>query len=244
MFALLSAEHANVPHGARVQTPLDFSFSATLRVGDRFACNGGMLRFHSARLAVQLKGAHRWRARLDHLGADLGNPRVATALQVARQSLRQFSAARPQTNCGVPIEQLNKLSQAVRGIREHDIKVAIVQLTGFGPGLTPDGDDVLIGFLAGLRTVAGADLKRRALLMFVSALVRNAAHATNAISGAYLLHACDGVFAEPLTELATHIAKGDAPPAVASATAAALAVGATSGASGVCGLLEAMTCCS
>ncbi len=243
MFALLSAEHGNVPHGARLHTPADFVFSGALRVGDRCACNSGMLRFHAAGLAVQLKGARRWRARLDHLAADLSRPRVATALQVTRQTLQQHVVDQPRPLDHSLEAHRAALRQAVGAVEQREMKAAIGRLIGCGAGLTPAGDDVLIGFLAGLRALAGEDTKRRALLMFVSALIRNAAHATNSISRAYLLHACDGVFAEPLTLLAASIAAGDPPPRVAAAAGAALAIGATSGADGVRGLLDALACC-
>ena len=72
--------------------------------------------------------------------------------------------------------------------------------------------------------------------------MRNAAEATNAISRVYLEHASDGAFAEPLARLAICIAEGGEEPEVAAAAQAALAVGATSGADGVRGLLDAMAC--
>ena len=114
---------------------------------------------------------------------------------------------------------------------------ALERLIGCGPGLTPSGDDLVTGFLAGLFSTTGDDRARRAFLEAFCLSVAAAAAATADISRAYLTHAADGCFAEPLVTLARQIGAGADRGAIESATTAALRVGHTSGRAGVFGLL-------
>jgi hypothetical protein len=69
------------------------------------------------------------------------------------------------------------------------------------------------------------------------AAVAAAAVATGDISRAYLTHAAQGRFAEPLTTLVRHIGEGAEHGTVEPATLAALRVGHSSGSDGIFGLL-------
>lgn len=69
-------------------------------------------------------------------------------------------------------------------------------LLGLGPGLTPAGDDVLVGWLAGLRASGGRG--RRLLAAVGRELAAAAAERTGALSRAFLLAAVDGQAAEPV----------------------------------------------
>jgi hypothetical protein len=69
-------------------------------------------------------------------------------------------------------------------------------LLGLGPGLTPAGDDVLVGWLAGLWASGGQG--RRLLAAVGRELAAAAAERTGALSRAFLLAAVDGQAAEPV----------------------------------------------
>ena len=130
-----------------------------------------------------------------------------------------------------------RLLHATRSQQTGDAAAAIGRLIGRGPGLTPAGDDLLVGFLAGLRVAAGS---RGALLAFLDGLgeaVVLAAAATNEISRAFLRHAAAGSVAEPLALLARCIGEAAPPEEIARATARALRFGHTSGADATLGLL-------
>ncbi len=80
---------------------------------------------------------------------------------------------------------------------------AAARLLGRGPGLTPEGDDVLAGAAAGIRALgpsAGAEPRRVDAL--VAALVpRGAAARTGALSATLLGLAADGAAPEPVHRL-------------------------------------------
>jgi hypothetical protein len=132
------------------------------------------------------------------------------------------------------------LARAARHLGVHEAAQAAQGLIGCGPGLTPSGDDLVVGFLAGLWSTACDDPGRRTFRRALCAAVAAAARATGDISRVYLTHAIHGRFAEPLTTLAVRIADGADRDEIARASAAALRVGHTSGGAGVHGLLLAL----
>lgn len=65
-------------------------------------------------------------------------------------------------------------------------------MIGLGPGLTPSGDDFLIGLMAILRMIG-----EREFLPLLCGEIKRHLQKTNDISAAYLYHACHGEFSEP-----------------------------------------------
>ena len=100
----------------------------------------------------------------------------------------------------------------------HLTPADVDRLMGRGPGLTPLGDDVLAGWLA-VRHAAGRPDAA------VATAVRRRLHATTSLSATLLDCALHG---EALAELSSWVAAAGTP-AEASAEAALLAVGASSG---------------
>jgi len=128
---------------------------------------------------------------------------------------------------------------------------AAARLVGFGPGLTPAGDDVLCGVLSGVQLLApaaaAADRHRAstaaatdvaALAAEVGTAVADLArHRTTAVSAALLRHAARGEVADPAASLLRALTgHGD----LVTATDQLLAVGSTSGRDLTLGLLAAV----
>jgi len=111
------------------------------------------------------------------------------------------------------------------------------RLIGLGPGSTPAGDDYLVGHLAGLWSCAGASGARRSFVADLGEGLRKSALRTNRVSRVYLEAAAAGEVSERLGDLAARVAQGADAASVCAATDAALAVGHSSGACGVLGLL-------
>jgi len=111
-------------------------------------------------------------------------------------------------------------------------------LAGLGPGLTPAGDDFLLGVLAGLwmllanHSIHGS---AQSLCVRIGAI---AAARTTRLSANWLRHAANGEFGQPWHDLARALRSADAP-AVESAAQRILAVGATSGADALWGFVTA-----
>ena len=109
---------------------------------------------------------------------------------------------------------------------------AVAGLLGRGEGLTPSGDDVLAGFLAGASAfrIPIAGLRRA---------VSRRATATTALSAQLLRHAADGECIDEVADLAAVLTgRGEA----SLAARRLLAVGHSSGAALACGLLLAAEC--
>lgn len=127
--------------------------------------------------------------------------------------------------------------QLLAATEQFDVKTSLQaaqNMIGLGPGVTPSGDDILIGFLAGLWSLAGGN---GPLLSFIhsfgNALVQLATQ-TSEISRTYLYHAAQGQFSSSLSNLAGAIARGSG---LEQAAPSAMRIGHSSGMDSVTGLL-------
>ena len=111
---------------------------------------------------------------------------------------------------------------------------AAERIIGLGPGVTPSGDDILIGFLAGLWCMTGQTQKQFSFIHSFGDALMKIAKQTNEISRTYLAHATRGQFSSSLTDLAEAFANGGD---VAKAVRAAMNVGHSSGMDSVTGFL-------
>jgi Protein of unknown function (DUF2877) len=116
--------------------------------------------------------------------------------------------------------------------------VAVDALVGFGPGLTPSGDDVLAGCLLGLSAWGGRpDVLRQFREVVLHSLIR--ANATTFVAEQLLRLACSGFGNEAIDDVMVGGCARD-PIATREAARRLLAVGATSGADSILGLLIAL----
>lgn len=258
LLALLSSEKGNVPNGIRLDTPSRFTFLNQLTAGQPVACRGGILRISGSDLSVDLRTATPWHVDLKALRVDLHRPAQAQAWAVAWCELERHRCGDGLTTMtgasssgawnSVTSVATRMLGQrgghAVQALLEvtgtfhfdHTI-AAMRQLIGLGPGLTPSGDDFLVGYLAGLWSTVGSHVSRLRFLTAMGSWLNEAAGRTNAISSAYLKSAARGHVAEPVATLAQQLAHAQNMDALRAATQVALSVGHTSGADGVLGLL-------
>lgn len=77
---------------------------------------------------------------------------------------------------------------------------AIQQLIGFGPGLTPSGDDFISGILCAM-TLEGPELQQPDLHRLIVDTVLLHRHETTIVSSAFLQHASQGKFSQSIHEL-------------------------------------------
>ncbi len=110
---------------------------------------------------------------------------------------------------------------------------ATVDLIGLGVGLTPSGDDYLVGLVGGLE--ASVHPAWPALATTIAAKARRR---TTAFGASILAHAARGAYAERLTDVVVAIASGPSDD-LALPIERALAYGATSGADTLVGLFAA-----
>ncbi|WXJ90669.1 hypothetical protein MTKAM_22620 [Moorella thermoacetica] len=117
--------------------------------------------------------------------------------------------------------------------------VAVKTLLGLGPGLTPSGDDLLVGYISGLDLISTISSRAREIKKMMQFNVLSSLARTNEISQTHIRWACRGYYMEPLTALLKAIAGGD-PEAVGNNMKELLARGASSGTDTAIGLLLAL----
>lgn len=122
----------------------------------------------------------------------------------------------------------------------EDVRSGVAALVGAGPGLTPSGDDVLCGMLLALRLRGPGSA---ALGPVLWRAVQPRLTSTTSLSAALLTEAAEGYAVPPVVRLGEALVGGDAAQ-VAAAVPAVLAIGHTSGADllgGLVGALDAFT---
>lgn len=117
------------------------------------------------------------------------------------------------------------------------LDAAVRRLVGAGVGLTPAGDDILVGLLAALSVGGNGDLSTGPAFSAVSRAVLRHASRTNDISAHYLRLAAFGRFGEALSALRAAIVADVGDGVLVARAKDVLSVGATSGADALLGLL-------
>ncbi len=224
-FCLLTADLPNAPWSVRVAVPDGFSFQDYVGAARRMACRGGILRVHGAAIAIDLRPSTVWKVALAQLRADLARPEVRRAWRVARRGLGCSPGVR------FPVAGARRMTRIAHTARE---------LIGVGPGLTPAGDDFLVGLLGGLWSACGDAPDRRVFLADVARDIVSVARRTVAVSHAFLVAAAEGLVAQPLVDLAAAISAGSGTDSVRPKLHRITEMGATSGRCAGLGLLAGM----
>jgi hypothetical protein len=160
---------------------------------------------------------------------------MIAAIPVSRQNSMTSSGIKRLVEMAV--QTVPALIDATRNLQVDGAITAIRPLIGLGPGLTPSGDDFIVGYLAGLWSTAGSDSSRLRFMSSLGAWLSQAAAGTNAISCTYIKSAVNGNVSEPIATLAQRFGQAKSMDSVREATRTALQVGNTSGTDGIQGLL-------
>jgi hypothetical protein len=165
----------------------------------------------------------------------------AQALQLAEQTLR--SHGRPGGLDAIPCSQAT--TTAIRGAlaegRPEQMLAAAQRIIGLGPGLTPSGDDFLVGCLRGLWLMARGQTWEDDLLPHLrTALLPGIDGWTTRVGAEFIRGALRGEFAEVLDQAAMALIGPVHMPTVVSAIAQLLAQGETSGTDTTRGLLTCL----
>ena len=211
------ASHGHTPTSLLVER----SSLTNVEPGEAVHGRAGYLR--AGELIVDARHAAVWTPR----------PASATTRSSAEltQSCRKLRDSVPATAID-RLGQMNQLLSVIGDPRGAGIESALTRIIGSGPGLTPSGDDALVGMLGVLHRVcepSAAAVHLGQLRGSIPDLLRR----TTPISAHYLRLALRGAFGEHLTVLLDAIADGSDPDA---AIERVIAVGATSGADALGGI--------
>lgn len=207
--ALVAAELLDGPLAVRVE-PAEFW---RLRARQAAACDGSRITIEDA-VEVDLSGAVPWDPALP-----AGPEPLAGAVEEARRVLLREAPAESAAHVLPVVEardqaavvQLGTLESRVfkgwcfvlDGIRQSDaptLAAAASQLAGLGPGLTPAGDDVLVGTMVALHVYGRPRLAEPLV---------GAAERTTAVSAAYLRAAARGEASEAWHQAIAALRSGD-----------------------------------
>ena len=255
LLTLFTSPEEDLPQGIRLDTPKDFSFEG-FQTGEPAICRDNILHFKKTSLTVQLSNARRWKCDLPALKIDISNPPVSAAWSIVwevlnkQQRLSQSEIVAEElfrSNQTVQNSVARKARAAMRDLLrltwEHNLTdiSAVNSLIGLGPGLTPSGDDLLVGYLAGLWCAVQDSDERVRLISSLGETITHLSSKTNDISRTYLYHAVQGQVSSRLANLAEAISRWENPERLIKIAETAMKVGHTSGMDTVTGLLIGLT---
>lgn len=116
--------------------------------------------------------------------------------------LQHLSRDRPPTGFGDDwslLTESRRIRRAVSSLHECTLDEAVLYWIGRGPGLTPSGDDLLLGIIAALWFAGAINAARMTAMR--DALETAARRSTTAVSVEYLHYACQGMVIGALREL-------------------------------------------
>jgi hypothetical protein len=229
--------------------------SRGLEAGLPVESDGRSIRVGKA-LVVSLVGAEVWEPRLEWAGLNADRPGLKANLAVLHDHLiaqaPMESLACPQvvgtagvrsvesTYRKVARKAIGGLLAALRVGDRQGIAAGATALAGLGPGLTPAGDDFLLGLMAGLRTWPQLSVgKGLSVEEACQAIYGAAVDRTNLLSMALLQSAREGMFGEAWHILLAALSQGKAGE-VREATDCILGFGGTSGADALSGFLAVL----
>ena len=216
-------------------------------VGERVAARDGWIR--SARVELELAGARVWQPlergpRVPHAELDARLRAVGACL-----AARRARQANVLDRDAAPVAAA--LAAACASLDLARASAAVDRLIGWGEGLTPAGDDFIVGLLAALadattdanaahHDAADAPTRRVEFRAALAARVVAATTRTTAIAAHALRLAARGAWSEPIDRLLVALCHGDDGRAADAAVAHLLAFGASSGADTASGIVAAL----
>jgi len=162
------------------------------------------------------------------------------ALQVAQQT-RHLHGRRGGLDALPEADTMTTMRQALADGDPKRMSAVARRLVGFGPGLTPSGDDFLVGWLKGLWLMAGESVTiHEALRSLCRSLLPDLAQRTTPVGVTYIRYALEGEFAEVLAHAAAAFGSPSSPQIVADRLRQLMAQGETSGTDTAAGLLSCL----
>ena len=256
LLTMVAVSEPDLPQGVRIDCPADFSFERA-DLGWSASSHDGCLFFEGSTLEIEFRNCRRWQCDLPAYKTDLTEPAVAQAWKwawellnarqlsmgteiVAGALLRPDGIDRPAISIRLG-EAVREVNLAMRNHRPAD-RSALTRLMGLGGGLTPSGDDFLVGYLAGLWCSVRDNTHRRRLVAQLGQLINRLSGRTTDISRTYLYHAACGQVCSRLDALARAISTPESQAQILAAAELAMHSGHSSGMDAVTGLLFGLAC--
>ena len=171
-------------------------------VGERIHCRQGRARTRRAEL--RWSNASVWRPA--EPGPSLPSLRIEAHLRNAQLRLAQRRGTHASVIDGEGAPVAAALRDACRALDCEQAARHVDRLIGWGEGLTPAGDDFLVGLVAGLEALVRSDEERRRFHGALAAALACRTQRTTPIAAHYLRLAAAGHYTEPLIRAAHRVA--------------------------------------
>lgn len=227
LWTVIGADHPDSPFGLRL-APGALQVLGDLRSGDLLQVRAG----HAGlgRHVIDGRSAARW--------APARWPAPAAGLVARLDTVRRSALARAWPGSGRLADELLQALLRAGVAPDRRLADAVRRTVGHGPGLTPAGDDVLVGVLTVLGSGAVGEAGARALSRLVASLMPQL-EATTDISRHLIRQAALGLPGGALQALGQALFEGSSGDRLTRALDCVLATGATSGADACLGLVAA-----
>ncbi len=244
LLTVASPDGGGLPNGIQADLGPDWRAIGVQR-GMVVTADDWIVRVPDAGLEIRFDAAPRWSPRfappasVAHVATARWHRRAATTRTIAQARASGaglgalLSAGRPDDAAGyvqVARPALARLVLALEAGDRNAAAVAATRLIGLGPGLTPSGDDVLVGIEAALHALAQPSAG------FLALALGDVEARTTDLAATLLRHAAAGEFAERLHTLIAALVDPD-DEGVPAAIERAIAWGATSGTDCLLGVL-------
>lgn len=242
-----------LPHGLRISRELDFR-SLGLRTGQLVILERHRIRIPGSTIEIDLSDATPWSPRLPVISHWVAKARWRDRAAEMRRLAAAAVRARPGAGNGIGAlidlehgpsigavarlagPRLERLAHAVRTGDRAAAGLAAELLVGLGPGLTPSGDDALVGMAAAVTAMAAPGSFDAT---FLGAVAASAPTRTTMVGATFLRHASAGQFSAGVHQLMAVLIGPDARDAQATIERC-VAHGATSGADMLVGALAGL----
>ena len=210
--------------------------------GDRCGLVGHVLYIPILSIRIDLGKAPPWEAHLGCCSEDGSTDRMLRHFETMKllHRNRRESIIYPLCFKETLKERILCLKDAVTTGPESSIEKAITSLVGFGPGLTPTGDDFLTGIMAILHMMEKMGYPHRAGNRILNYIARSCLDKTTIFSEQMLLDGASGHFAFPIAKLVKDLMTQDNEERLKSSVNDLLSAGASSGYDVLSGMLWAM----
>lgn len=242
LVTIFESDTVDLPQGICLASGSGFA-QAGLSVGQEVECLTGALSVSAIGLRIALEQARVWSGWLEAGELPCGKGSIQPAWQIVAEALRL-----EKTRCAVASPQNELLEQKLAARLRllaysacvcdlQEARTAASQLVGLGIGLTPSGDDILTGFMAGLWAGCGRDAYRQRFARQFAGVLTDLSARTNRISQTYLNLAAKKQFSSSLVDLARSICQAEQPGTTLVAARKLFEHGHTSGMDSTAGLL-------
>ena len=187
-------------------------------------------------VTLDLTRAKAWRPRAPRSLLD-GRARKRRA-SLARERLVQSRRTRSSVLDRSGAVAMTEIEEACRRVDIAAARARIGRFVGWGEGLTPAGDDYLIGLCAALRALTNRDAARCEFLRELAHCIASLRTRTTPVSAHYLALAADGHFNADVLAARDALRSGRDASRACAAFDELLAVGSTSGADALTGMLS------